>query len=116
MEDIADADYRHEKRVFKNFYHKNLGDYHHLYVQSDAFLLADIFVIFRNKCIEIYGLDPPYSLSGPGLAWQASLKKTGTELELVTDADILLMVEKGIRGRICHAIHRYETQKQIINI
>ena len=46
-------------------------------------------------------------LSAPGLAWQAGLKKTGIELELLTDIDLLLMVEKGIRGGICHEIHRY---------
>ena len=46
-------------------------------------------------------------LSAPGLAWQACLKKTGVKLELLTDIDMLLMVEKGIRGRICQAIHTY---------
>ena len=66
-------------------------------------MLADVFENFRNKCIEIYKLDPAHFLSGPGLAWQAYLKKTGVELELLTDIDMLLMVEKGI----CHAIHRY---------
>ena len=54
-------------------------------------------------CLEIYEHDPVYFLSAPGLAWQASLKKTGVKLELLTNYDILLMVEKGIRGGICHA-------------
>ena len=76
MEDITDVDHGHAKRVFKNLNNKNLGDYHDLYVQSDALLLADVFDNFRNKCIEIYELDPAYFLSGPGLAWQAFLKKT----------------------------------------
>ena len=58
-------------------------------------------------CIEIYELDSPHFLSAPGLAWQACLKKTEVELELLTDADMLLMVEKGIRGGIFQAIHRY---------
>ena len=78
-----------------------------MYVQSDTLLLANVFENFRNKCIEIYGRDPAHFLSTPGLAWQACLKKTGIELELSTDADMLLMVEKGIRGGICHAICRY---------
>ena len=86
---------------------KNLGDYHELYVQSEALLLADVFEKFRNKCIEIYELDPAHFLSAPGLAWQACLKKTEVELELLTKIDMLLMVQKGIRGGICHAIHRY---------
>ena len=67
-----------------------------------------MFQNFRNKCIEIYEVDPAHFLSAPGLAWQACLKKTEVRLELLTDIHILLMVEKGIRGRICHAIHRYE--------
>ena len=58
-------------------------------------------------CLEIYELDPVYFVSAPGLAWQACLKKTGVKLELLTDIDMLLMVEKGTRGGICQAIHRY---------
>ena len=53
-----------------------LGEYHDLYVQTDTLLLADVYEKFRDKCIEIYGLDPSYFLSAPGLAWQACLKKT----------------------------------------
>ena len=78
-----------------------------MYVQSDTFLLADVFENFRDKCIEIYELDPAHFLSAPGLAWQACLKKTGVKLELLTDNDMLMMVEKGIRGGMCHAIYRY---------
>ena len=57
--------------------------------------------------IWLYELDPAHFVSLPGLAWQACLKKTNIELELLTDYDMLLMVEKGIRGGICHSIHRY---------
>ena len=107
MEDITDANYRHGKTVFEYLINKNLGDYHDLYVQSDTLLLADVFENFRNMCIKVYELDPAHFLSAPGLAWQASLKKTEVKLELLTDVDMLLMVEKGIRGEICHAIYRY---------
>ena len=58
-------------------------------------------------CIKVYDLDPAHFLSAPGLAWQACLKKTEVELELITNVDMLLMIGKGIRGEICHAIHRY---------
>ena len=68
-----------------------------MYVQSDTLLLAYVFENFRNKCIEIYELDPAYFLSAPRLAWQACLKKTEVKLGLLTDVDMLLMVEKGIR-------------------
>ena len=54
--------------MFKELRLKNLGDYHHLYVQSDTLLFADVFQNFRNKCIEIYELDPAHFLSAPGLA------------------------------------------------
>ena len=66
-----------------------------------------MFENFRDKCIEIYGLDPAHFLSAPRLSWQGCLKKTGVKLELLTDIGMLLMVEEGIRGRICHAIYRY---------
>ena len=78
-----------------------------MYVQSDTLLLADVLENFRNMCIKVYKLDPAHFLSTPGLTWQACLKKTEVKLELLTDVDMLLMVEKGIRGGICHAIHRY---------
>ena len=107
MEDITDADYAHAKIVCKDFEIKNLGEYHDLYVQSNTLLLADVFENFRNMCLEIYELDPAKFLSAPGLAWQAALKKTKVKLDLLTDIDMLLMVEKGIRGGICHSIYRY---------
>ena len=107
MENIDDIDYRHGNNVFKNFKLKNLGEYHDLYVQSDTLLLADVFENFRNICIKVYELDPAHFLSLPGLAWQTCLEKTNVKLELLTDYDMLLMVEEGIRGGICHAIHRH---------
>ena len=93
---------------------KNLGEYHDLYVQSDTLLLADVFENFRNMCIKVHELDPAHFLSAPGLAWQACLKKTGVELELITNVDMLLMIEKEIRGGICHAIHRYAKESNNI--
>ena len=107
MEDIDDIDYRHGNNVFKGFKLENLGDYNDLYVQSDTLLLADVFNNFRDMCIKKYELEPAHFLSLPGLAWQACLKKTNIELELLADYDMLLMVEEGIRGRICHSIHQY---------
>ena len=78
-----------------------------MYIQCDTFLLADVFENFRNMCLNEYGLDPAHFLSAPGLAWQACLKKTKVELELLTDIDMLLMIEKATRGGIFQAIHRY---------
>ena len=107
MENIDGIDYRHGNNVFKRLELENLGQYHDLYVQSDTLLLADAFENFRDMRIKEYELDPAHFLSLPGLAWQAYLKKTNIELELLTDYDMLLMVEVGIRGGICHSIHRY---------
>ena len=106
MENISETDYIHDNNVFKRFKLNNLGDYHDLYVQSDT-LLADIFKNFRKACIKTYELHPAHFISLPGLAGQACLKKTRVELELLTDYDMLLMIEEGIRGGICHAVHRY---------
>ena len=86
------------------------------YVQSDTLLLADVFENFRDMCIKEYKLDPAHFLSLPGLTFEACLKKTNIELELLTDYDILLMVEEGIRGGICHSIHRYaKTNNKCMN-
>ena len=71
-------------------------------------MLSDIFENFRNMCLEIYELDPAKHFSTSGLAWQASLQKAKAKLDLLTDIDMLLMVEKGIRGGLCHSIYRYE--------
>ena len=100
MENIDNIDYRHGNNVLKRFKLKNLGEYHDLYVQSDTLLLSDVFENFRNMCIEVYEF-PALFLSLPGLAWQACLKKTNIKLELLTDYDMLLMVEERIRGGIC---------------
>ena len=107
MENIDDIDYRHGNNVFKKFKLKNLGEYRDLYVQSDTLLLADVFENFRSMYIKVYELDPAHFLSLPGLAWQACLKKTKIKLGLLTEYDMLLMVEEGIRGGICNATHRH---------
>ena len=103
LEDITDKDYAHVQKVWKVFEIRNRGEYHDLYVRCDTLLLADVFENFRDK----YGLDPVYFVSEPGLAWQACFKKTEVKLELLTDYDMILMIEKGIRGGICQAVHRY---------
>ena len=107
MKDISEIDYRHATEVFNKFNIKNLGEYHDLYVQSDTLLLADVFNSFRNLCVETYQLDPAYFLSLPGLAWQACLKRTEVKLELISDIDMLFMIEEGIKGGICHSVLRH---------
>ena len=106
-EDLANDDYAHARKVYDTFNIKNLGEYHDLYVQSDTALLADVFENFRDKCLNINKLDPAYYLSAPGFSWDSCLKKTGIKLELLTDNEMLLLFEKGIRGGICTVIHKY---------
>ena len=60
LEDITNKDYAHAQKVFEESKLKNFGDCHDLHVQSDALLLADVFENFRNKCIEVYELDPAH--------------------------------------------------------
>ena len=78
-----------------------------MHVQSDTLLLEDLFENSRNGRINTYKLDPAHFLSTPRLAWQACLKKTKVKLELLTDNDVLMMVEKGIRGGMCNSVYRY---------
>ena len=84
-----------------------MGDYHDLHVQTHTILVADVYAKLREKCIEIYGLDPSYFYSAPGLSWQVCLKKTEVKLELLTDYQMLLMIEEGIRRGMCQSTHRY---------
>ena len=80
-------------------------------MQSVTLLLADVSENFINTCLKVYELDPAHFVPLPGLAWQACLEKTNVKLELLTDYDMLLMVEEGMRGGICHSIQRYGNGK-----
>ena len=106
-EGISDEDYTHAKKVWKVFKMEHLQDYHNLYNETDVLLLADVFESFRNICIENYKLDPAHYYTAPGLSWDACLKMSDVKLELLTDIDMLLMVEKGIRGGVSMISNRY---------
>ena len=104
---ISDEDFDHAQRIWKEFGIKDLGEYHDLYLKSDVLLLADVFEEFRNVCLENYSLDPAWYYTSPGLSWDALLKHSGVKLELLTDPDMLLMFEKGIRGGISMIPNRF---------
>ncbi|KAL9959333.1 hypothetical protein ACROYT_G032647 [Oculina patagonica] len=106
-ENITDGDYEHAQNVWKTFGCKTLGDYHDLYVKTDVCLLTDVFENFRKLCLDKYGLDPANYYTSPGLSWDALLKKTGVELELLTDSEMYLFIERGMRGGISMVSKRY---------
>ena len=84
-----------------------MGEYHDLYLKSDILLLADVFEKFREASKVNYGLDPTHYLTSPGLAWDAMLLITGINLDLITDIDMQLFIERGMRGGISYIAHRH---------
>ena len=104
---ITDKEYEHAQDIWKKFGIRNLGEYHDLYLKTDVLLLADVFEEFRNICLENYNLDPAWYYTSPGLSWDALLKHSKVNLELLTDPDMLLMFEKGIRGGISMISNRH---------
>ena len=103
---ISRQNYKHAQKVWRKSACKNIGDYHDLYVQLDTLLLADCFENFRNLCQKEYELDPCYFISTQDLAFEVFLKKTQVKLELLTDIDMILMIEYEIRAGITQAIHK----------
>ena len=104
---INNKNYKHVWNVWNTFKMKIFKEYHELYNITDVLLLADVFENFRDLCLKIYGLDPVYYFTAPGLAWDACLKITDIDLELLSETNMLLMFEKGIRGGISIISNRY---------
>ena len=104
---ITEKDYNHVWNVWNTFKMKTFKEYHELYNKTDVLLLADVFENFRELCLKIYKLDPAHYFTAPGLAWDACLKMTDIDLELLSDPNMLLMFEKGIRGGISIISNRH---------
>ncbi len=104
---ISDEDYEHAQKVWKAFGCETMRDYHDLYLKTDVLLLADVMTEFRKTCKKAYGLEAFHYYTSPGLAWDAMLKHTGVELDLLSDTDMYQMVEKGIRGGVSSIMKRY---------
>ena len=105
--DISDEDYTHAQKIWKEFGMKTMKNYHDLYLELDVLLLADVFENFREVCLDNYKLDPAWYLTAPGLSWDAMLRVTEIKLELLTDPDMLMMVENGTRGGVSMISNRY---------
>jgi Rho termination factor, N-terminal domain len=105
--EITDDDYAHARRVWEEFNCKTMRDYHNLYNKCDVLQLSDIFEHFRDVCMKHYKLDPAWYYTSPGLSWDAMLKRTLIELELLSDPDMILMIKNGIRGGVSTITTRY---------
>ena len=95
---ISDADYEHAKKVWAFFKMGTFHEFHDRYLLTDVLLLADVFQNFRTMSLQNYGLDPLHYYTSPGLSWDSCLKMTGIRLELITDMEQMLFIEKGLRG------------------
>jgi len=106
-ESIKEVEYDHAQNVWRTFSCKSLGDYHDIYLRIDVLLLADVFEAFRNTSMQHYGLDPAQYFCAPGMSWDALLKMTKVQLELLTNIAMHLFMEKGLRGRLCMVSKRF---------
>jgi hypothetical protein len=103
---ITKTQYDHAQKVWQKYNIQNLGQYSDLYLKTDVMLLTDIFENFRKECFATYGLDPAQYFTAPSLSWDAMLKYTGVELDLLTEIDMIHFLRKGIRGGITQCSHR----------
>lgn len=104
---VSNSEYAFAQSVWNTFHIQTLGEYADLYLKIDVLLLSDVFEKFRNMCQTEYGLDPAQYYTSPGVAFDAMLKYTKVELELLTDIDMLLFFERGVRGGFVSLINRH---------
>ena len=110
---ISEKDYLKAKNTWNVFKINTMGDNHDLYLKTDVLLLADVFEKFINTCLDYYGLDPCHYFSSAGLSWDAILKMTKIELDLISDSDMHLFIEKGMRGGISYIAKRHSKANNI---
>ena len=104
---ISDKQYIHLKLVWKEFGFKTLKDFHNHYLKKDVLFLAGVSEKFMSTSLKYYNLDPCYYFSAPELSWDAMLKMTKVELEKISDPDMHLFFENGMRGGISYMNKRY---------
>ncbi|KAL7291745.1 hypothetical protein TKK_0014531 [Trichogramma kaykai] len=104
---VSEEDYAHAQKVWNTFDVKDIGQYSDIYLKTDVLLLADVFENFRDTCLKYYELDSAYYCSTPSFTWSAMLKYTDIKLELLTDVDMYIFIERGLRGGLTQASTRY---------
>ena len=104
---ISEKDYSKANNIWNVFKMNAMDDYLDLYLITDVLLLSDVFEKFINTCLDYYGLDPCHYFSSPGLSWDAMLKMTGIELEIISNINMHLFIEKGMRGGTSYISKRY---------
>ena len=104
---ITNVEYDHARKVWETFHLKKMVEYHDLYLKTDMPLLADVFESFRKTCLQYYKLDSCHYFTSPGLSWDAMLKMTKIELELMTNVDMFPFIEKERRGGVSYIANRY---------
>ena len=99
---ISDEDYLTCNKIWNEFNMKSVGDYHDHYLKKDVLLLADVFEKFIGTCLKFYKLDPCHYFSSPGFSWDAMLKRTGLKFKKISNNDMYLFIQKGLRGGISY--------------
>ena len=113
---ISEKEYQRARDFWKVFEVKDLGQYHDLYLKTDVLLLCDVFEKFINVCLGDYGLEPCHYFSSPGLSCDAMLKMTGIQLGKVSNIDVHVFLEKGMRGGVSYISKRYSKSKKDTDI
>ena len=120
---VSEKDYQRANNTWHVFKMNAMGDYHDLYLRTDVLLLADVFEKFLKTCLDYYKLDPCHYFSSSGLSLDTMLKMIGVELELISDIDMNLFIEKGMRGGISYIAKRcskyvkcYDSSKESVFI
>ena len=106
---VSKEEYERAIHVWSVFKINNMGEYHDLYLKTDVLLLADVFEKFIKTCLNYYRLDPCHYFNAPGLSWDSMLKMTGVKLELISNVDMYLFIEKGMRSSISYISKRYSS-------
>ena len=113
QEATSEEYFAHAMNVWTSFDMKTFGEYHDLYLKTDTLILCNVFENFRSFCLDYYKLDPCHYVSAPGVSWDAMLKMTGVELELITDPTMYCFFERNTGWHISNFPKVCKSDQQI---